>query len=118
MFRFDTALELVNGAAVTDRLTDFSTSQADRLELSNLVFTALTGAAVNNGVLSSAAFLASSNGTATTADQRLLYNTSTGLLSYDSDGSGEAAAYGFAQLTGLPALTSSMILVSSVQPTL
>ena len=116
VFRFDTTLELVNGVAVTDTISDFTTSQSDRIELSNQVFTALTGAAVSNGVLSSSAFLASTVGTATTASQRILYNSSTGLLSYDSDGTGAAAAYGFARLTSLPALTSSMILVSSVLP--
>ncbi len=116
VFRFDTALELVNSLAVTDKITDFTTSQADRIELSHQVFTALTGAAVSNGALSSAAFLSSSTGAATNASQRILYNSTTGLLSYDSDGNGLAAAYGFAQLTTLPALTSSMILVSGVLP--
>lgn len=118
VFRFDTSLELVNGVAVTDTISDFTTSQSDRIELSNQVFTALTGTAVSNGVLTSAAFLSSTTGAATTASQRILYNSTTGLLSYDSDGSGSGAAYGFAKLSSLPALTNSMILVSGVLPSL
>jgi len=118
VFRFDTTLELVNGAAVTDTITDFTTSKSDRIELSHQVFTSLSGAAVSNGVLSSAAFLSSTTGAATTASQRILYNSTTGLLSYDSDGTGTGAAYGFALLSSLPALTSSMILVSGVLPSL
>ncbi len=116
VFRFDTTLELVNGLAVTDTISDFTTSQSDRIELSNQVFTALTGTAVSNGVLSSSAFLSSTTGAATTASQRILFNSTTGLLSYDSDGNGSGAAYGFARLSSLPALTNSMILVSGVLP--
>ena len=48
---------------------------------------------------------------ATTAAQRILYDSATGGLSYDSDGSGATAAVAFATLgTGL-ALTNSSFSV-------
>ena len=114
VFRFDTALEKLNGSAVVDTITDFSLSQGDRLQLSSKVFTTLTGSAVLNGALAASAFLASASGTATSSAQRILYNTSTGVLSYDSDGSGSTAAQAFATLGSGLALTHAQILVSSL----
>ena len=114
VFRFDTALEKLNGNAVVDTISDFSLSEGDRLELSSQVFTSLTGNAVLNGGLTATAFLASASGTATSSAQRILYNSGTGVLSYDSDGSGSTAAQAFAKLgTGL-ALTNSQFLVTSL----
>lgn len=114
VFRFDTAPEKLNGSAVVDTITDFSLSQADRVELSSQAFTALTGSAVSGGLLAAGAFLASASGTATTSAQRILYNSSTGALSYDSDGSGATAAQAFAKLAAGLALTSSQFLVSNL----
>ena len=114
VYRFDTALETLGGSAVVDTITDFSLSQGDRFELSRKVFTTLKGSAVLNGALAAPAFLASDSGTATTGTQRILYNSSTGLLSYDSDGSGSAAAQAFATLESGLALTHSQFLVSNL----
>lgn len=36
----------------------------------------------------------------------MVYNTATGVLSYDADGNGGGAAVAIANLTGLPALTA------------
>ncbi|MEB3200580.1 MAG: tandem-95 repeat protein [Synechococcaceae cyanobacterium] len=114
-FRFSSPLLLIGGLPSTDTITDFKGSDADRIVLSSSVFSAISAAAIGvGGVLNASAFLASLSGAATTSDHRLLYNTSTGLLSYDSDGTGAAAAYGFAQLTGKPSLNNSWILVQSL----
>ncbi len=79
-FYFDTTL----GANV-DRIVAFSTRD-DRIALDSDVFTALAG----SSKLSSAAFYIGSSAKA--ADDRIIYNKSTGALSYDADGTGTAAA--------------------------
>ena len=51
-------------------------------------------------------------GTAATAPgQHLVYNSATGVLSYDADGNGSAAAIQIALLTGRPALTAGDIIL-------
>ena len=49
---------------------------------------------------------------ATRAVGQFLYDTTTGLLSWDVDGTGRAAPVGFALLAGAPLLTAADILVS------
>ena len=49
--------------------------------------------------------------TATDANDFLLYDTSTGVLYYDRDGSGPAAALKFAVLEGAPALVAADFLI-------
>ena len=48
---------------------------------------------------------------ATTAAQRILYNTTTGDVYYDADGSGAGAAIPIALLIGHPALGAADILL-------
>jgi Ca2+-binding RTX toxin-like protein len=85
-FVFDAAL---SGAGV-DTLTDF-TRGADKIVLDDDVFTALgTTGTVAGVALSAAAFNAGSS--AVDAADRIVYNSSSGALYYDSDGSGSAAA--------------------------
>ncbi|MEB3265765.1 MAG: choice-of-anchor L domain-containing protein [Cyanobacteriota bacterium] len=102
-FRFDRALD---AATNVDRITDFSIAQNDRIQLENSVFTALP----TTGTLAAAAFRLGA--VATTAAHRILYDTTTGSLLYDPDGSGVAAATPFAILnTGL-ALTNARFAVT------
>lgn len=65
-----------------DWITDFSVAD-DTIWLENGVFTALGGA----GALSSAAFVRNTSGQAETSSHRLIYETDTGELYYDSNGS-------------------------------
>jgi Ca2+-binding RTX toxin-like protein len=104
IFRLASAL---NGSTNVDRITDFSTVD-DVLQLENSVFTQLTA----TGVLSSASFVASSTGNAVDASDRVLYETDTGKLFYDADGSGTAVKVLVATLTTMPALTSADIFVT------
>lgn len=98
-FVFDTAL---NAATNKDIITDYVASN-DVIHLENAVFTAL---GTKTGALPWIAFNYSATGLAQDADDRILYNTSTGVISYDRDGTGSAAPIAFAVLTGKPLITA------------
>lgn len=94
VFAFTTAL----GAANVDRIADFSTVE-DTIHLENAIFTRLTVA----GNLSAGNFRSGANiSTAADANDYIIYNTTTGDLFYDQDGSGVGVAVRFATLTGSP----------------
>ena len=99
-FVFDSTLGPLN----IDTITDFGNG-ADSFTLDRAIFGTLsTGATLTAAELISGAGLAA----ATTAGQRILYNTTNGVLSYDADGSGlTAAPVAFAMLTGSPAITAA-----------
>ena len=98
VFVFSDAL----GASNMDTITDFS-SVDDTIRLENAVFAALT----NTGTLSSSYFRANTTGTAQDTNDFIVYETDTGKLFYDTDGSGTSAAIHFATLTGLPTITAA-----------
>lgn len=85
-FVFNAAIKAVD----SDVITDFTRGQ-DHIALSSTVISGL-GAA---GVLDASHF---SSGAATTADQVIVYDRATGWVSYDSDGSGVAAAMALVQV--------------------
>ncbi|MET0745190.1 MAG: M10 family metallopeptidase C-terminal domain-containing protein [Microvirga sp.] len=89
-FRFSTAL----GNGNVDRITDFRVAD-DTVLLDNLVFTSV-GA---DGPLASGAFFRSAAGVAHDDDDRILYDTGSGGLFYDADGTGQGAAIQFARLS-------------------
>jgi Ca2+-binding RTX toxin-like protein/starvation-inducible outer membrane lipoprotein len=101
-FRFADGL---NATTNRDNITDFSITEGDRIELDNSVFTALP----TTGPLASSAF--GIGAVATTAAQRILYDSSNGFLAYDPDGNGATAAVSFAQLTTGLALNSASFTV-------
>ena len=94
-FVFDTAL----GADNVDRITDFSATD-DHISLFRSVFGALGG---ENGSLAFGAF--QTGAVALEADDRILFDSASGNIFYDADGSGAGAAVLFAQVT--PGLTLS-----------
>ncbi|MBB4186323.1 Ca2+-binding RTX toxin-like protein [Sinorhizobium terangae] len=101
-FQFDFAL----GATNVDTISDFAPE--DTLALSASVFTAL-----NPGFLASTQFYAAAGATtAQDTNTRIIYDTVTGSLYYDADGSlSGATAVKFAALSTHPGLTSGDILV-------
>jgi len=106
-FVFNTAL---SGIRNKDTITDF-TSGVDKIDLENSVMSAL---GLTTGTLASHQFW-SGEGVVTghDADDRIVYNTSTGALYYDADGSGSGGAFQIA-LIGLsihPTLTYQDFLI-------
>jgi serralysin len=97
-FAFTTGL----GAGNVDRIADYQ-SGLDRILLDDAVFTGL-----GLGALSAGAF---ANGAAADADDRIVYDQSTGGLYYDADGNGAGAAVLFATLDGAPILSASDFFV-------
>ena len=83
----------------SDRISDFN-ALSDLILLENSVFTAL---GIATGTLAVSQFWSSLTGLAHLASDRIIYETDTGSLSYDIDGTGSALAVRFATLTNLPA---------------
>jgi Ca2+-binding RTX toxin-like protein len=98
-FLFDTAL----GAGNVDIVQGFVTG-SDHILLDNSIFTALA-----EGSLAPGAFVVGT--AAQDANDRILYDSSTGNLYYDADGNGAGAAVLFATLQGHPALVASDVVV-------
>jgi serralysin len=103
IFVFNTGL---NSSSNIDTITDFIFG-ADSIHLENSIFTTLTVA----GTLSVSNFVTNTNGIAQDGNDYILYNTTTGALSYDADGNGAGAAIQFATLTGQPTISSADFLV-------
>lgn len=98
IFAFDT----LGTSADQDKIRDFTPGE-DILQLARSVFTAF--ATMPLGALPASAFV---NGAqATTADQHIIYQQSTGNLYYDPDGVGGVAQTQIALLTTKPVLTSA-----------
>jgi Ca2+-binding RTX toxin-like protein len=96
-FQFDAPPDT---ATNQDRIVDFNPA-ADSMRLIGEAFPTLT----SNGTLAASAF---ANGiVASGAAVRIVYDPATGILRYDSDGSGPAAAVRFARLTTAPVVTNA-----------
>lgn len=90
-----------------DSITDFTTSQGDRLLFSSPNFGNLS-----SGALSNNRFLASSTGKATDTRQRFVFNTTTRVLYYDADGKGSGAAVAVATLNITTLAASTIVLAA------
>jgi Ca2+-binding RTX toxin-like protein len=89
------------GAANVDTILDFNVSD-DRFLLSDSVFKALTP-----GTLSATAFRANTTGLAEDADDRIVYESDTGNVYYDANGSASGGSVLFAKVTIGLALTNA-----------
>jgi Ca2+-binding RTX toxin-like protein len=106
IFQFTTA----PGAGNVDTLADFGNG-ADRIRLDLNRFAGLT-----SGTLASTAIAIGA--AAADADDRIIYNATTGALSFDGDGTGSAAAVQFAILpTGLSASQIVVDVANIINPT-
>jgi len=91
-FVFNTA---INASGNVDRITDFNPA-LDTIHLDNAV---MPGLGARLGVLSSTAFWASQSGIAHDGNDRIIYETDTGKLFYDGNGSAAGGAMQIATLT-------------------
>ncbi|MEZ5960027.1 MAG: hypothetical protein R3C30_06315 [Hyphomonadaceae bacterium] len=96
---FSTAI----GGGNVDAIIGFSVAD-DTIELSNAVFTGLSA-----GALDANAFVIGA--AAADADDRIIYNSATGQLFFDADGTGAGAAILFATLAPGLALTSADFII-------
>ena len=96
-FLFSTA---PNSSTNRDTITDF-TSATDKLSFSRAVYSGFgTQTALTSGQFASGANLTA----ATTTSQRFIYDTSSGILRFDSDGSGVTASIQVAVLSSKPTI--------------
>ena len=105
-FWFDSLL----GSTNVDNIIDF-TSGIDKLQFSKVAGGLTTIGTIGNFGATDARFEANATGIASTAAARLVYNTSTGELAYDSDGSGVAVAVVLEVLASTPAVAASDIWI-------
>ncbi|MEQ1715244.1 MAG: calcium-binding protein [Hyphomicrobium sp.] len=98
-FVFDTAL---NASGNRDTITEYLTAY-DKIVLENAVFKSLADI---KGTLPWTKFYYSAAGLAHDKDDFIIYNTKSGVLTYDADGSGAGAAIAFATLTNKPLVTN------------
>ncbi|HWT11578.1 MAG TPA: hypothetical protein VN231_02380 [Allosphingosinicella sp.] len=94
------------GGGNVDTLLHYVTAN-DVIQLDNAIFTALT----TTGVLAATRFTANASGVATTAAHRIVYETDTGNLYYDSNGNAAGGATLFATVAPGLAMTASEFVV-------
>jgi Ca2+-binding RTX toxin-like protein len=104
VFRFTVA---PNASTNVDRIADFSVVD-DTIQLENAVFAKLA----TTGTLSAANFRSGVGAHALDSNDYVIYDSRTGKLYYDADGSGAGGAVQIASLTGTPAITSSDIFIT------
>src|SRR5712671_4289962 len=102
------------GAANADQITDF-TSGTDNIRLDGSVMTQM-GASGSFSAADGRFFAAPGAAAGHDADDRVIYNTTTGQLWYDADGNGAGAAQLIATLQGAPALAASDLSVLNGVP--
>ncbi len=96
------------GSANADRISDF-VSGSDDILLDDAAFTAI--GAMGGFAAGDGRFAANASGTAQDASDRVVYDTSSGELYYDADGSGGGAAELIATISGAPGLAATDIAV-------
>ncbi|MDQ6433543.1 M10 family metallopeptidase [Mesorhizobium sp. LHD-90] len=89
------------GDGNVDTILDFSVPD-DRMLLSDAIF-----AALNTGTLASAAFRTNTTGLSSDASDRIIYETDTGRIFYDADGTAAAVGVHFVTITAGLALTNA-----------
>ena len=92
-FYFDTAL---NSSSNVDVIKDFDATNTDKIALDDAIFAALGSSGTRNLLVAN--FASNAGGNALDANDFILFDSATGNLFYDADGSGAGAKVLFAQL--------------------
>lgn len=95
----------------TDNVTNFTVAE-DFLQFSLAAVNAATGGALTAGAIAAGNFVSGAGAVALTATQYFVYDSTTGILSFDADGNGAGAAQALVQLVGTPALTVAEIILA------
>lgn len=96
----------LNGTTNVDTIKGYS--GIDLISLSSAIFTK----AGPVGALAPSAFVANTTGKALDASDRIVCETDTGILRYDPDGTGAAAATAFAKMDGLPSMNAGDFVIA------
>ncbi|ETI65343.1 type I secretion protein [Sphingobium sp. C100] len=96
--------DVLDAATNVDTILDFQ--KGDVIELDDAIFSALSAGALDAGQ-----FVANADGVATSADNRIIYDTDSSQLFYDADGSLGGAAILFGVVAGHPPLTGADFVV-------
>ncbi|MDX0444347.1 calcium-binding protein [Sinorhizobium medicae] len=102
-FNFSNALDATNNV---DTINGFVVAD-DTIRLENAVFTGIVG----TGTLTAAQFVTNTTGLAADADDRIIYDSDTGRLLYDSDGDGAGGSVHFATVGTNLGMTASDFFV-------
>src|SRR5207237_9596653 len=105
-------VDVTPGATHADVVTDFSEVQHDGIRLDGSVMNAL-GASGTFAAGDARFYSAAGANAGHDADDRVVYNITTGQLWYDADGSGSGAAQLITTLQGAPALAATDIRVDN-----
>ena len=100
------AFRYLNPSHGYDLITDFYSSEGDRIEVKGQRFGGL-----EQGALSSANFVANTAGVAESAEHFFVFNTATSTLFYDPDGSGEQSQVKIAKLNKVGSFSHNDIVV-------
>jgi len=107
VFAFD---DIHGGKVNLDRIMDFNVAE-DTIQLDHAVFTRFTTA----GALDAGNFVSGATARAAhalDANDFLIYNTTTGTLSYDANGNAVGGVVNLAVLVGVPALTADDFVIA------
>lgn len=94
-----------------DTITDFGTDDVLQISASGLGGGLAAGVALSEGASATGTFVSGSSPSPIGNNPHVLYDTSTGTVRFDIDGTGPGAVMAIAYLTGAPALSAGQILV-------
>jgi Ca2+-binding RTX toxin-like protein len=95
-----------------DTISDFSAAEGDKITISKSGFgNDFTGSSLDENQFVSGSALGGSPPAATQSEGQFLYNSSTGELFWDADGTGDSGAIKLAVLNNQPSLTASAFLL-------
>ena len=113
IFVFNTALSASTNLDIVYNFgTGTGSTNNDRIYLDDDIFSAL-GTVASTTALAASRFVGNTAGVATDTADRIVYDTDSGALYYDRDGSGAAAKVQFATLSGHPTLSVADFYVTA-----